>query len=448
MTSLSLSHTDIAGLSRRFGSPLFVVNESVMRQTFRDFSHAFAMPDFPVHVAFSYKTNYLPAICAILRDEGAWAEVVSGLEYRLARRLGTAPGEIVFNGPWKTRDELETALAEGACVVLDGFDELAAVKSVAGSLNLDPDRPARLGLRLAFDNDGGGPHDDTPRDGGKEAQEAPRYVDARNTSGLKTDWSRFGFAPDDAARVLEQIAGNPGLSLHMLHSHCGTNLGDPDIYARAAGRLTQLAAQAAALGLTPALLDLGGGFPCGVDMAPYATAITDSLRSLALTFPTPPALVLEPGRALVDPAMQLVCTVVAVKHTPGRGRAIILDGGRNLLSPACRHTPRPLSAIGTDDSSQTVQPPPSSHSPAVVFGPLCMPEDMLNDSALLPPLAPGDVVLVHEAGAYTVTQSMPFIRPGAGVVLLGPDGPVLIRREETDDDLFTRDVLPPHLKGV
>ena len=91
MTHIPLASAVTSDLLKTHGSPLFVVTESVLRQTFCDFSRAFATPEFPVHVAFSYKTNYLPAVCAILREEGAWAEVVSGLEYRLARRLGRSP---------------------------------------------------------------------------------------------------------------------------------------------------------------------------------------------------------------------------------------------------------------------------------------------------------------------------------------------------------------------
>ena len=408
MTHIPLANAVTADLLEEFGSPLFVVNESVLRQTFRDFSRTFSTPEFPSHVAFSYKTNYLPAVCAILRNEGAWAEVVSGPEYRLARRLGHSPGEIVFNGPWKTRDELETALAEGACIVLDGLDEFSTVESLVGGFK----QPARLGIRIAF-------------------------------NGGKTDWSRFGFAHGDATHILERIAKNPALDLHMLHSHCGTNVGDPGVYSGAAAGLVELAKLAAALHLAPAFIDLGGGFPSGVNLTPYARAITKTLRPLAHLFDTTPALLLEPGRSLVSLAMQLVCTVVAVKDIPGRGRAIILNGGRNLLPPACREGPGTLSVIRVKDVDQ---PPQSSYAPVAVFGPLCMPEDIINESALLPPLAPGDLVLVHEAGAYTITQSMPFIRPCPGVVLLGPDGPVLIRRAQTDEDLFACDVLPPHLK--
>ena len=99
MTHIPLANAVTADLLEEFGSPLFVVNESVLRQTFRDFSRTFSTPEFPSHVAFSYKTNYLPAVCAILRNEGAWAEVVSGPEYRLARRLGHSPGPATAQGP-------------------------------------------------------------------------------------------------------------------------------------------------------------------------------------------------------------------------------------------------------------------------------------------------------------------------------------------------------------
>ena len=70
MTPIPLTSAVTADLLKTHGSPLFVVNESVPRQTFRDFAAAFATPDFPVHVAFSYKTNSLPAVCAILCGQG------------------------------------------------------------------------------------------------------------------------------------------------------------------------------------------------------------------------------------------------------------------------------------------------------------------------------------------------------------------------------------------
>lgn len=133
---------DTADLLDRFGSPLFIVSESTLRSLYRGFRACFTEADIDTRVAYSYKTNYLPAICAILHEEGAWAEVVSGMEYSLARALGVPANEIVFNGPHKKRDELETALGEGAIVNVDGFDDLAA--GAHGNPDQLPPRPGAV----------------------------------------------------------------------------------------------------------------------------------------------------------------------------------------------------------------------------------------------------------------------------------------------------------------
>src|SRR5690349_13746201 len=79
---------DVRELVGRFGSPVFVVSESRLRGEFRAFREAFRALYPDAEVAYSYKTNYLTGIRALLHEEGAWAEVVSGLEYEMAERLG------------------------------------------------------------------------------------------------------------------------------------------------------------------------------------------------------------------------------------------------------------------------------------------------------------------------------------------------------------------------
>jgi hypothetical protein len=135
-----------ADLVQRHGSPLFVVSERRLREDFRKFSGVFTDPEIETRVAYSIKTNYLPAICAILRSEGAWAEIVSGMEYDLSRSLGFQPSEIIFNGPHKTDEELLQALGDGAIVNIDNFDELNKVEQIANSLPT----PARVGIRISF----------------------------------------------------------------------------------------------------------------------------------------------------------------------------------------------------------------------------------------------------------------------------------------------------------
>jgi len=81
--------------------------------------------------AWSYKTNYLGAICSIYHQEGAWAEVVSGMEYDMARALGMPASQIIFNGPGKREHELQKAITEGAKLHIDHLDELYLIEKIA-----------------------------------------------------------------------------------------------------------------------------------------------------------------------------------------------------------------------------------------------------------------------------------------------------------------------------
>ncbi len=384
-----------ADLMRQFGSPLFIVDEAALRGAYRAMRGAFAQAGIDARIAYSYKTNYLPAVCAILHQEGARAEVVSGMEYALARSLAVPPADIVFNGPAKRRADLERALGEGALVVIDGFDELEAVISIADGL----DRPAPVGLRL--DLGAGG-------------------------------WSRFGVRCDngDALRAMRRIAGAPNLRLALLHHHAGTDHRDPEVYFRAAERLRRLFGEATALALEVASIDFGGGFPADRPLLPFAAAIARGLGA------DRPQVAIEPGRALVERAMRLACTVIAVKQLPGNNGAVITDAGNNLLPPVCPNSPRPIRAAAQSGKAR----------PTAVFGPLCMPEDRLAEAAMLPPVRPGDTLVVEEAGAYTLSQSSEFTAPRPAVVLLGPFGPELIRKREDWHDVMAPCELPARLR--
>lgn len=415
---------DVAELLREYGSPLYIVSEKKLRSLFHGFRQCFTESGIDTVVAYSYKTNYLPAVCAILHEEGAWAEVVSGMEYTLARKLGTDPRNIIFNGPYKSRQELETAIGEGALINIDGFTELTAVDNVAESLG----RPARVGIRVNFQH---GP--------------AP--------------WTKFGFNDEngDSQRALEQIAARPNLNLEMLHNHSGTFLLFHEVYAKAADVLIDLAKRAREMGLAPTMIDFGGGFPSsnrlkplydvpggssmkGDILFPFAEAIFNRLSKARELFGGHPTLVLEPGRSIVDSAVQLACTVVAQKDIPGKGRGIILDAGVNLVPTACWYDHKIDSpAAEGDDLDQALEP-------VNVYGPLCMQIDVLRERALLPPTKVGEPMVISNVGAYCHTQSMQFIEPRPATVLLGPQGPEIIRRRETWRDVFKLDEIPGRLR--
>ncbi|MDH3232787.1 MAG: diaminopimelate decarboxylase [Alphaproteobacteria bacterium] len=414
---------DIEALLETYGSPLFVVSEPVLRDLYRRFAKSFSDPEIDTQVAYSYKTNYLPAICSIMHEEGALAEIVSGMEYSLAGALGVPPSRVIFNGPYKEPKDLERALLEGAIVNVDNFAELSQVEQIAAGC----DTPREIGIRVSF-----------------------KYGVA--------PWTKFGFNFEngDAFKALQRIAAHPKLELKLLHNHSGTFQLIHDIYGQATEVLIKVAREARRLGLKPTMIDLGGGYPSANQLkpeydlpggsvrkddmlTPYADAIISRLRKAKDLFGGRPTLVLEPGRAVVDTAVDLLARVVALKQIPNQGKAVIVDAGVNLVPTACwydHHIDASTDAFEGGSSLETV----------AIYGPLCMQIDVLRNRALVPPLHVGDPIVISNVGAYCQTQSMQFIHTRPATVLLGPDGPELIRRAEEWSDFFVLDKMPERLR--
>jgi diaminopimelate decarboxylase len=413
---------EIESLLKQYGSPLFVLSERRLRDNVRRLKRAFASRYPKLRYAWSYKTNYLNAVCSILHQEGAWAEVVSDFEYQKARALGVPGSHIHFNGPSKPRAALEQAAAEGAAIHLDHMDELYLLEEVAQELG----RRVDVTLRLNFD------------------------------TGYTESWSRFGFNIEsgEALDAARRIAASDVLRLTGLHSHIGTFVLDVRAYAAQVRIMTEfLAGVERDTGCRIQTLDIGGGFGSrnslhGTYLPPeqvvpgideYAEAITaallQGLRGRAAD--QLPTLILETGRAVVDDAEVLVTSVVGTKRLAGGRRAVILDAGVNLLFTGFWYnhdfTPtRRLSGVAEE---------------TVLYGPLCMNIDCVRQVIMLPPLSPGDTLVVGPVGAYNNTQWLQFIQYRPNVVLVHGDGRVsVVRRAENLDTINVQEQLPEHLR--
>ena len=128
----------VSELIEEHGSPLFVIVEEELRQKYQDAYRAFSTRYPGVQFAWSYKTNYLKAVCSVFHQEGAIAEVVSDFEYQKARGLGVPGIDIVFNGPYKSESILRTAIAEGARIQLDNLDEIVLLERLAAEEDVVP----------------------------------------------------------------------------------------------------------------------------------------------------------------------------------------------------------------------------------------------------------------------------------------------------------------------
>ena len=146
----SIDGVSIEELVAQYGSPLFVFSERTLIANYRDLNEAFSRRYPRVRIAWSYKTNYIEAICRVFHREGAWAEVVSPFEYDKALRTGVAPSEIHFNGPYKTDAALMQAANSGTIVHVDNFDEIARLEDIARQSGRKP----RVAVRVNMEIDG------------------------------------------------------------------------------------------------------------------------------------------------------------------------------------------------------------------------------------------------------------------------------------------------------
>ncbi len=404
----------VDALVARHGSPLFVIEEKRLRENARRLKGAFSYRWPKVIHAWSYKTNYLGAICNTLHQEGYLAEVVSSFEYEKARALGVPGHEIIFNGPHKTRTALELAVKDGAKIHLDSFDELNLLLDVARTLNV----VVPVGIRLNFD------------------------------TGFTDPWSRFGFHLESgqAMDCARQIAESKYLKLTGLHAHIGTFICDVRAYVASVNLLCGFMDRVEAnTESVIEYIDLGGGFASKISLQgtylppeqvvptfeQYAEAICDTL-SAATRFRTStgrpqPALILETGRAVVDDAESLVCSVVANKRIPDGRRAVVLDAGVNALFTAFwyHHDVRPTRLL--DGVAEET----------VLYGPLCMNIDVMRQSIQIPPLSVGEALVFSPVGAYNNTQWLQFIEYRPPVVMVMADGTDCVVREREDLDYVT-----------
>jgi diaminopimelate decarboxylase len=392
----------IAELVERHGSALFVFSERRLRRACRRIREAFAGRWADVALAWSYKTNYLPAICRIMHQEGSLAEVVSAMEYEMAIANGVPGERIIYNGPVKSPASLRRAVADGAQINLDHLDEIDDLKLAAA----EACRAPRTGIRINLD------------------------------AGILPLWSRFGFNLESgqAEEAVERLVA-AGMAPTTLHCHLGTYIMDPGAYERQVAKLVEFAHRIEdRFGVVIATYDLGGGLPSlsklkGAYLPPdvalppveeYAERIVAALHA-HLRRDERPRLVLEPGRAVVDEAGWLISTVQSVKRLPDGTRAYVLDAGVNLLYTSTWYR----------FTVELDRPTAGEPEPSVLYGPLCMNIDVVDEAVPLPPLERGQRVILSPVGAYNVTQWMQFIQYRPAVVLVGEQGQVeLIRAAE------------------
>ena len=410
----------VKSLVSQYGSPVFVISEKQIRRNYQNATRVFKTRYPKVQFAWSYKTNYMNAVCQIFHQEGSWAEVVSGFEYQKALANGVPGNKIIFNGPDKSDEQLITAIQNNSLIHIDHYDELYSLIKLSEEYKFKP----RVAIRVNMD------------------------------TGIYPKWDRFGFNFENgqAWNAITRIMNSENIDLVGLHCHIGTFMLAPSAYAIAANKLCELTWKIKeSFNKVIQYIDLGGGFPSantlkgaylpGSDTVPsidqFADAITDVILGYGFKQENLPMLILETGRALIDDAGFLLGTVLATKRLSDGRRATILDFGVNSL----------FTAFWYDHKISPAQPMGSYSEEIVLYGPLCMNIDIIRESITMPLLEKGDHLVVHKVGAYNMTQWMQFITLRPNIVLIDNDNKThVIRKAETLEYLQMFEQIPEHLK--
>ena len=411
---LTCEDVPLTQIAAEVGTPVYVYSTATMCRHVEALRSALE-PLENALVAYAVKANPNSAVIATLAKAGLGADVVSGGEYRRARSAGVPADKIVFSGVGKTEDEMRLALQGGLFQFnVESFAEAEMLSAVATEMG----RTAPVGFRVNPDVGGGG--------------------HAKITTGSAEN--KFGIAIGDAVETYAAAAALPGLAVHGVAVHIGSQLSSLDPLERAFTRVGELIASLRSAGHTISVADLGGGLGVPYDRdlpAPPSPAdYGDMVQRVTADWNV--RLVFEPGRLIVGNAGVLLSRVIRVK--PGATDPfVIVDAAMNdLMRPALYDAWHRIEAVRPNGRQET----------ANVVGPVCETGDTFATSRSMDEVGAGDLVVFRTAGAYAAAMSSTYnSRPLTPEVLVDGSRWAVVRPRIDIDRLIAADRVPEWLRG-
>lgn len=395
------SPDELKDLASRYGTPLYILDVQKILGSMKTLRDGLALHYPNSEITYSVKTNYLSQILREVLANGYRLEVVSRHEMRLAEKNGAMPNQLLFNGPVKSLDDLQYCYEHSIDVNLDSVDELVTACALGTT-----SKPFRVGLRVAA----------TLKNG---------------------NVSRFGihFEDSEAVSEIRKLLRSARVEVVGLHTHHSSRR-DAQSYC---DRLDHLELVSQELGIKPRYLDIGGGvgsvpppeiaaqLPYPID-DPMELACKIGKHALDKWGNNGPRVIMEPGIAVLAPAMNYVTRIVSVKGR-GTGQVAVCDGSLFDVNPL-RSSIFPPCHLVSDTATQAVRTSESTR----LYGGTCMEIDQIG---ILPadqvPVV-SDLVVVTNVGAYSACLAPHFIVPTVPVYSL--ESNEIVRQRATLGDLL------------
>lgn len=425
---LYIGGCDVVQLAKRFGTPLYVLDEALFRSRCREYREGLSAVYPDSRVIYAGKALLNSAICRILEQEGLGLDVVSGGELYTALHAGFPVERIYFHGNNKSPEELEMALESGVHrIVVDNFYELELLEALAERA----DTRAAVLIRL------------TPG------------VDVRTHSYIQTGQldSKFGFSLQAGAarEAVKRALASTRLDLRGVHCHIGSQILDISAYDATCENVFDFLAEIRQeTGYTPTEVNLGGGLGIRyvegdqpVQPAAFTAHLAEAVKREAsrrgFDLPT---LLIEPGRSIAAEAGTTLYTVGSIKEIPGMRTYAAVDGGMNDNPRVALYQARYEALIANKADAPCDQT-------VTIAGKLCESGDILIWDFKAPRLSPGDILAVFATGAYNYAMASNYNRlPRPAMVLVADGAADLIVARESYADLVQYDRIPERLQDA
>lgn len=396
---------NINKLIKEYGSPLYVFHDAEFKENYEHLCKAMREYYPNYNPGYSYKTNYTPHICKLVKHLGGYAEVVSDMEMWVALKCGYEHSKIIYNGPCKG-EMLEEHLLHGGILNIDNEDE---AKRVVAFAQQHWDKTFKVNIRITAKIDIG-------------------FV------------SRFGMeaGSEQMERVVALLKQQSNVKLVGLHMHVSRAR-----YLSAwQERIDQiLEAADRYIDGVPEFIDLGSGMFAEMEgylkdqftinvptYEEYAEVVAGTMAKYYANSDKKPLLVTEPGTTVVSRYMSLITTITGVKEISGRNIAVcdsdIHEAGETAMMMKVPYT---HFRVGEGNASKT---------PIDITGFTCLEQDTLFNE-FPEEVKVGDVIEFRNVGGYSVVYKPPFIQPCCAMVAIKEDGKIEeIKRKETYEDIF------------
>lgn len=422
---LEIGGCDTVELVKQFGSPLYVMDEELIRENCRNYYESFTGTYPNSQVIYASKAFLTTAMCRLIESEGLGLDVVSGGELYTALKADFPAEKIYFHGNNKTVDELKLAIeAKIGRFVADNIYELENLNRLAGELRTKVDILIRI----------------TP---GIEAH-THEYIQTGQID------SKFGLVMSNgqAMEGIKAALQMEHINVRGIHCHIGSQIFELESYQHAAEVMMEfLDVVYRDTGHRFEELNLGGGF--GIyyvsgdkpgHVKTYAALVMETVKRKAeeMNYPLP-KIIVEPGRSIVGEAGTTLYSIGSIKDIPGVRKYVAVDGGMTDNPRPALYQARYEAVVANKVNEPKVEE-------VSIAGKCCESGDMLIWDLHVPVVESGDVLAVFCTGAYNYTMSSNYNRLARPAVVFVRDGhaDIVVRRESLDD-LISHDVMPDRM---